>query len=173
MTTTSRAAMGGIAATAAALGVSELLAGLLSGAGSLVAGIGQLVIDLQPPGAKDVMVGLFGTNDKLALEIIIVIVALAIGAGLGILARREMGLASIGLRAVRGRRLPHHPPRPARVGADHRGLGGDLGRHRDLGARLADRAAPGARRRAASSARPPSGRCPTGPAARSWSAPGA
>ena len=96
MTTTSRAAMGGIAATAAALGVSELLAGLLSGAGSLVTGIGQLVIDLQPPGAKDVMVGLFGTNDKLALEIIIVLVALAIGAGLGILARREMGLAQMG-----------------------------------------------------------------------------
>ena len=73
MTTTPRAAMGGIAATAAALGVSELLAGLLSGAGSLVAGI-----------------------DKLALEIIIVLVALAIGAGLGILARREMGLAQMG-----------------------------------------------------------------------------
>ena len=96
MTTRSRAAMGGIAAAAAALGTSELLAGLLSGAGSLVAGIGQLVIDFQPPGAKDVMVGLFGTNDKLALEVVIVIVALGIGAGLGILARTEMGLASIG-----------------------------------------------------------------------------
>ncbi len=96
MTTRSRAAMGGIAAAAAALGTSELLAGLLSGASSLVAGIGQLAIDLQPPGAKDVIVGLFGTNDKLALEIFIVVVALAIGAGLGILARTEMGLASIG-----------------------------------------------------------------------------
>jgi DMSO/TMAO reductase YedYZ molybdopterin-dependent catalytic subunit len=96
MTTRSRAAFGGIAATAAALGISELLAGLLSGAGSLVAGIGQLVIDLQPPGAKDLIVGLFGTNDKLALEVFIVIVALAIGAGIGILARSEMGMASIG-----------------------------------------------------------------------------
>jgi DMSO/TMAO reductase YedYZ molybdopterin-dependent catalytic subunit len=96
MTTGSRAAFGGIAAAAAALGTSELLAGLLAGAGSLVAGVGQVVIDLQPPGAKDLIVGLFGTNDKLALEIFIVIVALAIGAGLGILARTEMGLASIG-----------------------------------------------------------------------------
>src|SRR4029077_3288205 len=62
----------------------------------LVAGIGQLVIDLQPPGGKDLIVGLFGTNDKLALEIFIVVVALAIGAGPGILARSEMGMASIG-----------------------------------------------------------------------------
>ena len=96
MISRSRAAMGGIAAAAAALGTSQLLAGLLAGAGSLVAGIGQLVIDLQPPGAKDFMVALFGTNDKLALELFIVVVALGIGAGLGILARTEMGLASLG-----------------------------------------------------------------------------
>ena len=42
------------------------------------------------------MVGLFGTNDKLALEVSIVVVALAIGAGLGIVARSRLGLASIG-----------------------------------------------------------------------------
>src|SRR6478752_1382295 len=95
MTTTTRAAMGGIAATAAALGVSELLAGLLSGAGSLIAGIGQVIIDLQPPGAKDLMVGLFGTNDKLALELFIVVVALGLGALLGVVARRRYEIAMI------------------------------------------------------------------------------
>jgi DMSO/TMAO reductase YedYZ molybdopterin-dependent catalytic subunit len=88
------AAVAGIVATASALGVSELLAGLLSGATSLVASVGQVVIDLQPPGAKDVVVGLFGTNDKLALEVLIVAVALLIGAGLGLLARRRYAVAA-------------------------------------------------------------------------------
>ena len=89
------AALAGILAVAAALGVSELLAGLLPGATSLVAAVGQVVIDLQPPGAKDLVVSLFGTNDKLALEVFIVVVALLIGAGLGLLARRRYGIAAI------------------------------------------------------------------------------
>ena len=71
-----RDAVAGVAATAAALGVSELLAGVLPGATSLVAAIGQVIIDNQPPGAKDVVVSLFGTNDKLAFELIIVAIAL-------------------------------------------------------------------------------------------------
>ena len=62
---------------------------------SLVAAVGQVVVDLQPPGAKDFVVALFGTNDKLALELLIVVVSLAFGAGLGILA---------GPSAVRARR---------------------------------------------------------------------
>ena len=89
------AAIAGIAATAAALGISELLAGLLPGATSLVAAVGQVVINLQPPGAKDVVVSLFGTNDKLALELFIVGVALLIGAGLGLVARRRYEIAAI------------------------------------------------------------------------------
>jgi DMSO/TMAO reductase YedYZ molybdopterin-dependent catalytic subunit len=89
-----RAAIAGIVATAAALGVSELLGGLLAGATSLVAAVGQVVISLQPPGAKDVVVGLFGTNDKLALELFIVGVALLVGAGLGLLARRRFEAAA-------------------------------------------------------------------------------
>ena len=39
------AAIAGVVATAAALGISELLAGVLPGATSLVAGVGQAVID--------------------------------------------------------------------------------------------------------------------------------
>jgi DMSO/TMAO reductase YedYZ molybdopterin-dependent catalytic subunit len=89
-----RAALAGIVATAAALGVSELLAGLLPGATSLVAAVGQFFIDHQPTGAKDFVVSLFGTNDKLALELFIVGVALVIGAGLGLLARRRYEVAA-------------------------------------------------------------------------------
>ena len=88
-----RDAVAGIAATAVALGVSELLAGVLPGATSLVASIGQVIIDNQPAGAKDVVVSLFGTNDKLAFELFIVAVAIVIGAGLGVLARRHYAIA--------------------------------------------------------------------------------
>ena len=87
------AAIAGVVATATALGISELLAGLLSGATSLVAAVGQVVVDLQPAGAKDVVVALFGTNDKLALELFIVALALLIGAGLGVVARRRYPIA--------------------------------------------------------------------------------
>ncbi len=83
----------------AALGVSELIAGILPGATSLVAAVGQVVIDLQPPGAKDLVVTLFGTNDKLALELFVVAVGPLIGALLGILARRRFDLAALGFAA--------------------------------------------------------------------------
>ena len=72
---------------------------MLPGSTSLVAAIGQVAIDLQPAGAKDVVVSLFGTNDKLALEILVVAVALAIGAGLGILAHRRFELGAAGFAA--------------------------------------------------------------------------
>src|SRR4051794_41550000 len=75
---TAAAATAGAVAAVVAIGISELLAGFLPGAPSLVVAIGQTVIDFQPPGAKDVVVGLFGTNDKAALEILIVVVAIAI-----------------------------------------------------------------------------------------------
>ena len=94
-----RAALAGAVATLAALGVSELIAGILPGATSLVAAVGQVVIDLQPPGAKDFVVALFGTNDKLALELFVVGVALVIGALLGILSRRSYVLAAAGFAA--------------------------------------------------------------------------
>ncbi|MDF2733535.1 MAG: hypothetical protein K0S97_158 [Chloroflexota bacterium] len=90
------AAAAGVAATAVALGASELIAAVLPGATSLVAAVGQVVIDLQPSGAKDLVVALFGTNDKVALEVVVVLVSLAFGAVLGILAVRRFALAAAG-----------------------------------------------------------------------------
>ena len=83
-------ALAGVAAAAAGIAASELAAGLLPGFPSLVIAVGTQVIALQPPGAKDFMVGLFGTNDKLALNIFIVAVALLVAAGVGLLARHGM-----------------------------------------------------------------------------------
>jgi len=88
-------ALAGVAAGAAGIAASELAAGLLPGFPSLVIAVGTQVIALQPPGAKDFMVTLFGTNDKLALNVFIVAVALIVAAGVGLLARRHGGAATM------------------------------------------------------------------------------
>ena len=90
------ASVAGAAAAGLAIGVSEAIAALLPGATSLVAAVGQVVVDRQPPGAKDFVVALFGTNDKLALEVVVVLASLAFGAGLGLLAVRRFAAAAAG-----------------------------------------------------------------------------
>ena len=92
------AAIAGVVAAAAALGLSELVAGVLT-APSLIAAVGGFVIDHQPPGAKDLVVSLFGVNDKLALEILIVVASLGVGAVLGLAARRSFTLGAAGFGA--------------------------------------------------------------------------
>ena len=89
------AAIAGLSAGAAALGGAELLAGALPGAASPIIAVGDLVIALQPPGAKQFVVELFGEADKLILNLFIAGVAIAITAGLGLLARTHFGLARL------------------------------------------------------------------------------
>ena len=88
------AAFAGLVAVATALATGELLAGLVPGVPSPILAVGRVVIDLQPPGAKELVVSIFGTADKLALEVLVLAVALVIGAGLGILARGRPGIAA-------------------------------------------------------------------------------
>lgn len=92
-------ALAGLAAGAAALGVAELLAGILPGAASPIIAIGDLVIALQPPGAKQFVVDLFGEADKLILNLLIAGVAVVAAAGLGVLARTRPGLARLAIGA--------------------------------------------------------------------------
>jgi DMSO/TMAO reductase YedYZ molybdopterin-dependent catalytic subunit len=82
-------ALAGVAAGVAAVAAGELFAGLVAGAPSLLVAVGDLVIAFQPPGAKDLVVALFGTNDKLALQVVIVGAVVAIGAGAGVLGGRR------------------------------------------------------------------------------------
>lgn len=88
----------GMAAAAVAVGVGELTAALLGGQ-SIIAAVGALVISLQPPGAKDLMVALFGENDKLLLEVGTAIGGILVGALLGFVARRDVRLAMGGFLA--------------------------------------------------------------------------
>ena len=89
----SRLAFAGAVAVGAAVAVGELLAGLLSGVPSPLLAVARFLVDIQPPGAKEIVVALFGEADKLAFEILILVVALGIGALLGLLARTRLGMA--------------------------------------------------------------------------------
>jgi DMSO/TMAO reductase YedYZ molybdopterin-dependent catalytic subunit len=97
------AALSGVVAAAAALATGELLAGLLPGASSPLVAVGTAVIDLAPAGSKELMVGLFGTGDKLALGVVITAAVLAAGAAIGLTARRSIVVASavvLGIAAI-------------------------------------------------------------------------
>jgi DMSO/TMAO reductase YedYZ molybdopterin-dependent catalytic subunit len=96
------AAVAGAIAAAVTIGVAELIAALVVGAPSLVIAIGDLVIDLQPPGAKDLMVGLFGDADKLVLNVVIVGAAVLIAAAVGVAARRRWSWGVIGFLVAGG-----------------------------------------------------------------------
>jgi DMSO/TMAO reductase YedYZ molybdopterin-dependent catalytic subunit len=105
-----RAAIAGLVAGGLGVGVGELIAGLVPGAPSLVLAIGSGVIELQPPGAKQFVVDLFGEADKLVLNLLVAAVALGIGAALGVLALRSWraalgGFAGIGVLAFAASRL--------------------------------------------------------------------
>jgi len=96
----SAAAVAGIVAGGVALAATELLAGLLPGAPSVVLEIGAFLISLQPPGAKQIVVDLFGTADKLALNVAIVFGALVLAAVLGILARYHRSWTTAGFTGI-------------------------------------------------------------------------
>jgi DMSO/TMAO reductase YedYZ molybdopterin-dependent catalytic subunit len=95
-------AAAGVVAGAVGLASSELLAGIIPGMPSLVVAVGSFIIAVQPPGAKDVAIALFGTNDKLAVNVAVVLVALLVAAAAGTLGRRRFDysarlLAAFGL----------------------------------------------------------------------------
>jgi DMSO/TMAO reductase YedYZ molybdopterin-dependent catalytic subunit len=93
------AALAGLAAGGLALGVAELVAGLLPGAPSPIIAVGDFVIALQPPGAKQLVVDLFGLADKLILNLVVIAVALAAAAGIAIASRTRPVVATVGITA--------------------------------------------------------------------------
>lgn len=94
------AAAAGAIAGAIAIAVGELAAGLVAGAPSLVIAFGDLAIDLQPAGAKDLVVELFGTNDKLALNVLVIAVSVVVSAAVGVAGRRSWTRAVVGVGVV-------------------------------------------------------------------------
>ncbi|MDQ4130445.1 MAG: molybdopterin-binding oxidoreductase, partial [Actinomycetota bacterium] len=81
-----RAAVAGMAAAGVALAVAEIVAGLVPRAPSLVVSVGAAIIDHVPSAVKDFAVAVFGLYDKLPLNLGIAVIALLIGALLGVVA---------------------------------------------------------------------------------------
>lgn len=77
----------GLVAAAAFFAAAELGALFLGGAGSPLVAVGSAVIDLAPRGAKDLMVALFGTGDKVALFVLMAVIVALVSAGAGVLER--------------------------------------------------------------------------------------
>lgn len=90
-----RDGLSGALAAGIGLGVSELIAGLIANVPSLVESLGNWVIDNVPTAIKDLAISLFGTNDKLVLLISIAVVAILIGAAIGMFARDRFWLAVV------------------------------------------------------------------------------
>ncbi|TFD28117.1 molybdopterin-dependent oxidoreductase [Cryobacterium lyxosi] len=84
-----RPAAAGLAAALAGLGVAELTAAWIAPGASPVLTVGVLVIDIVPAGVKDLVIGLFGTADKIVLIVTIVLVLLLVAALAGILESRR------------------------------------------------------------------------------------
>lgn len=94
-----RAALAGGVAAAAALAAGELVAAVDPAGPSLVSAVGDEVIDAVGASLKDVAIQLFGTNDKPALVVGIVVSSIALGALLGIGTRRSVAVGPVGLLA--------------------------------------------------------------------------
>jgi len=72
-----------------ALGIGELLAGLLASVPSPVTAVGRVVIDVAPRSVREGGIEAFGTSDKPALVIGTILVVLLLGALVGIASRRS------------------------------------------------------------------------------------
>jgi len=92
----SAALASGAVSAGVALGVAELVSATDSAGPSLVSAIGTEFVDRFAAPLKDLAVTLFGTNDKVALMVGIVLTSLGLGAGIGLLSARRFAVAVIG-----------------------------------------------------------------------------
>jgi DMSO/TMAO reductase YedYZ molybdopterin-dependent catalytic subunit len=89
----------GILAGGLALGIGQLVAGLVSSTSSPVVAVGELSIDFTPPAVKDFAITAFGSHDKEVLVAGILVILAIFAAAIGVLAVRRLayGLTGLGL----------------------------------------------------------------------------
>ncbi|MGW6787413.1 molybdopterin-binding oxidoreductase, partial [Streptomyces sp. NPDC054987] len=79
----------GLVAAFAGLAVAELVTAAVRPEASPVAAVGAAAVDLTPQAVREWAIGLFGTADKAVLAVGIVVVLAAVAAGAGLLAVRR------------------------------------------------------------------------------------
>jgi DMSO/TMAO reductase YedYZ molybdopterin-dependent catalytic subunit len=87
--TTIAAGLVGVASALVTFAVAEVVSVMLGEIGDPFNAVGSLIIDLLPPGGKEVAVSLFGTNDKLALFVALGLVVLILAYLVGLLQVRR------------------------------------------------------------------------------------
>jgi DMSO/TMAO reductase YedYZ molybdopterin-dependent catalytic subunit len=97
-------ALAGLLAGAVALGVSELTAAATGARGAPVVAVGQTAINLTPTPVKEFAITHFGTHDKEALIVGILVILAGFAAVIGLLALRRLtfGLAGLAVFAAVG-----------------------------------------------------------------------
>src|SRR3954468_24390870 len=96
--------LAGLIAAAVALGVAELVAGLVGRAASPVVAVGNAAITLVPEPLKEFAIRTFGARDKLALVsgVLVVVAIYAIVVGLVALRSRRAGTLGVAVLGVAG-----------------------------------------------------------------------
>ncbi|HAM28173.1 MAG TPA: oxidoreductase [Microbacteriaceae bacterium] len=96
------AALMGVVAALVVLAVAEVVAIFVGPAGSPLFAVGSLVIDLVPPGVKELVISLFGTGDKAVLIAVLgaLVVLLAAVAGVVEARRPPWGVVIFGAAAL-------------------------------------------------------------------------
>jgi DMSO/TMAO reductase YedYZ molybdopterin-dependent catalytic subunit len=89
--------LAGLLSGAVGVCVGILVAGFTGPVGSPVAAVAESAIDLSPPALKDFAIREFGSNDKMVLQIGVVVVLALFSAAIGVLARRRLGYGLIGV----------------------------------------------------------------------------
>ncbi len=82
------AGLAGVTTALVTLAVAAVLALFFGLANPLVA-VGSLVIDLAPPGAKSLIISIFGTNDKIFIIALLFVIVVVLAVVVGILQRRR------------------------------------------------------------------------------------
>ena len=90
-------ALAGLLAAAVALGVAELVAGFVRPEAAPVQAVGSGLINLSPEPVKNFAIRTFGSNDKTALIIGVLVVLALIAAALGVLALRRLWYGVVGI----------------------------------------------------------------------------
>lgn len=92
----------GLVSAAVTLGIAEVAAVFIAPGASPLLAVGSLVIDLVPGWVKDLVISLFGTNDKLVLLLCLGILVALLAGAVGLLEYRRPPWGIVGLVLVGG-----------------------------------------------------------------------
>jgi DMSO/TMAO reductase YedYZ molybdopterin-dependent catalytic subunit len=94
----------GLLTAAVAIGVAQLIAGIIGASTSPVVAVQELSVDFTPPAVKNFAISSFGSHDKLVLLVGVLVVLAVFAAVIGVLAMRrlEYGLAGLVIFAAIG-----------------------------------------------------------------------